>query len=134
MISERQIDLFSTVLARRYTEVYGASVSKLKEWTFSTELLIEEDELFEEFNSIGTELEFHERILLIFDELEERGIIEEMGSTTYRLTPSGLSRGKAGKTTKVIDYLNKNPGINTGIALLALLVSLIALYVSFTKQ
>lgn len=133
MIEQKIIDKFVKILFRRYTSIYGDSIARLSDWVITPASIADDYELVDTFFEFGEGLEDHERLELILDELFQRGYIKKKGDISYCLTEVAAKHAKRGRVDKFVEFFNVNPGINTLIAGAALLVSCLALYISFTK-
>ncbi|QHS14136.1 hypothetical protein [Shewanella sp. Arc9-LZ] len=133
MIDQRIIDKFVKNLFRRYKSTYGDSIARLPDWIITPTSIAEDYTLLNIFFEFGEGLEDHQRLELILDELSQRGYIRKVDKISYCLTEAAVRHAKLGKIDKFVEFFNVNPGINTLIAGLALLVSCVALYITVTK-
>lgn len=122
------------LLAKRYEEQYGGTLNNLRMMRFS-------ETAYELFSSAVPGL-FHDmggtRCFMISDyikEFEHRGWIVRHATMPlfFYLTEDGYREATRSRFERWIGYLNTNPGISTAIALLSLLISFIALFVSGSK-
>lgn len=111
----------------QYKEKHGDSLSALSKHKYNS------------FSLCGRDIEKHldpylkdgdgGYLIWIFDELEERGHLKKFGSEYY-LTIKGYAEGTRSKAQKALNYLNANPGCSIVISIVAVIVSVIALFKS----
>ncbi|MCC1496941.1 hypothetical protein [Alcanivorax sp. 1008] len=130
MLSNKIIRKLLRELCVLYKKEHGQSVSKLSEWCFSYSILADEPALMRilQAHYVGDTL--GDGLESVFQELVARGLLEEHPDGTYFITETGYSIGLESGFERFMRYLNLNPGANTFIAILALIVSVIALLVA----
>ena len=133
MINNKQIDKFLRVLCEIYQNVNGHSQAMLPEWCFSYTLVAEHKNLEALIKENYSNEKFGDGLELYFQELTERGFLEANPDSSYFLTKLGYSEGTRSLISKFINFFNINPGINTLIAIISIVIAIIALYVSITK-
>lgn len=133
MIDQKIIDKFVKSLFGRYRPIYGDSIARLADWDITPTSIDNDYRLLNIFFEFGDGLEDHERLELILDELSHRGYLKQVGDIQYCLTEAAAKDAQLSRIDKFVEFFNVNPGINTLIAGLALLVSCVAMYVSISR-
>jgi len=119
-------------ICKHYQKNYGGLVSDLKSWNFSfveTATIPELSAVVEKYESTS---EDNDLVRRAFNELVVRGYLEEM-DWGYCLTEVGLNIGTQNIFQRFIAFLNKNPGAAIIISMVSIVISLVALYVSYAK-
>lgn len=138
MITKGLEDKFLKYMYKRHISSQGYGVRNLEE----SKMLIT--------SGSGIELEIPEILIEVDDErgkmkkylvaqvafeLEHNGYVQFSNDNTYFwLTERGYRRAEQGWFQRVVGYFNKNPGLSIPIALSAVIISIIALIVTFFKD
>lgn len=70
------------------------------------------------------------RLLDVLIELEKTGMMRSEGGVRYFLTNMGYEEASKSLWRRFIEYWNKNPGLNTVIAILSMVISGVSLWVA----
>jgi hypothetical protein len=132
-LKEKQTIQALKLIVKEYKGHFGETIGELSEWAFS-------DDLFEnnkELNSISLAVspepvQKRKYSKKIINHLIEKGYIQHKADRYY-LTKSGFIEGSQGIFGKSLVFLNNNPGLAVVISSIALLISILALYVSYAK-
>ncbi|WP_157579920.1 hypothetical protein [Teredinibacter turnerae] len=132
-MKEGEVKKLLEAFVSEYKAAHGDSKAMLSSWTFDHFAFSSSEALQKRFLSMFGDSFDHEELTQALEELRQRGYSDMLPNGDYVLTPYGLKKGGQGRFYSVIDFLNLNPGLNTLIAVLALIVSLCALWVSLAK-
>lgn len=133
MIQESLINTFLGKLCEIYRSEHGSSRAMLSEWCFSYTVAVEHDSLLQIIKNAFSEGDFADGLKLIFQEMVERGYLHENPDASYQITAQGYAHGTQSRSSKFISFFNLNPGLNTLISVLSLVIALAALYFSTSK-
>ena len=133
MLNDKLINNFIVALCEIYTNKHGSSQSGLAEFKFGYTICDEHQNLIEIIKKHFPDERFGDGLSLVFNELVERQLLERTQFSNYSITKKGYALGTSSTVTKVLNFFNINPGINTFIAILSLIIACFALYVSFTR-
>jgi len=133
MIKDSDVNDFLKELCRIYVAEFGTSLAMLQEWCFSYTITAENSVLMGILTKSFPEDRLGDGLELIFQELVEREYLCHNPDVSFQLTKKGYVAGTQGKLSKFLSFFNINPGINTLIAILSLVIAIAALYVSITR-
>ncbi len=112
-----------------YVEEFGEGTRNLNEYTvLTTEAEAYLDRMPELREQDGNMVRYLLVDLLV--ELRNAGHMTSIGGAQFSLTPEGYARASMNRWDEWIDYANKNSGLAIPISLVALVVSVIALFVT----
>ncbi|ENM3750090.1 hypothetical protein U3G80_003507 [Vibrio cholerae] len=130
MLNNDMIRKFIKGFCVLYINEHGHAVNKLPEWRFDYSIVASEPTLMCILQAYYTDDSFGDGLESVFQELVARGLLAEHPDGTYFITVNGYNKGLESWFDRCMGYLNINPGANTFIAILALIVSIIALLVA----
>jgi hypothetical protein len=134
VLNNKQLGKFLRVLCEIYQNENGHSQAKLSDWCFSYSIVANHKRLEKIIKENFTDDKFGDGLELIFQELVERGFLESKPDcSSYCIIKPGYEEGTSSCMSKFLNFFNINPGINTLIAILSLIIALAALYVSIKK-
>ncbi|EMM8839766.1 TPA: hypothetical protein SL809_001706 [Pseudomonas aeruginosa] len=128
-ISRMMPEKLLRIIRKRYVDKHGEGVRNLGDFpilitahnSFSDEM----PEVIEERGGVQ-----YPRLLDMLKELEHRGFVRFDGNYSYFLTVDGYKEASMSTFARGMRWFEVHPGIATLIALLSLLISIIALFVS----
>lgn len=132
-ISREMPQKFLCVLYKLYIAEHGHGVRHLSKY----EILVTAHELYIKHMPEIAEVDksasvMRPRLLDLIQELEARGYLRgDGGGLTYFLTTEGYDEAAKSGWQRFVDYWNSNPGLNTLIAMLSMVIAAGSLWVAF---
>lgn len=113
-----------------YSADHGETIGELEAWSFNESIFQDNKKLSTLALKASPEpAQKGKYASKIINHLLSEGYARAHGGR-YFLTKKGFDEGSIGYFKRVMNFLNENPGL---ISLLALIVSVVALYLSYTK-
>jgi hypothetical protein len=132
-MKSRDLNKALRLIVSDYKETFGDSTGNLSTYRFSMSLINTNEKIKAICLSVSPEpIQKAKYLKRIFDHFVAEGYATEAGSN-YELTKLGYEKGATGFLQRILEFLNKNPGLAIVISVVALLVSIGALFVSYFK-
>ena len=128
-MSEKFVKELHRALCNYYVSQNGKSISRLQSWRFNLAECVTIPELKKVVDKFITDETRDSLVRNAFDEMTIKGYLVRL-EWGYNLTELGLQAGTRNLLDSILDSLNRNPGL---ISTLALIISVIALYISYSK-
>jgi hypothetical protein len=132
IMNKKFIDEIHPALCRYYVANFGNSISNLSLWRFNCMECVSIPELKKVYDKFDCEQNNESMVIDAFEELAAKGYLNKL-DWGYNLSEVGLKLGLQGKVSLTLVFLNKNPGIAIIVSVLALSVSICALFLSWSK-
>lgn len=131
-MNQKFINELHLAICQHFQAEYGGLVSKLESWRFNYVETATIPRLKRVIDKYDPDSKNESLVSDTFSELVTKGYLEEK-DWGFCLTEKGYLEGTQSIYRKVIVYFNENPGWAIVVSIIALIVSVAALYVVYTK-
>jgi hypothetical protein len=128
-ITARMMRKALRIFYQDYEKQYGHGTRKLDEFSvLTTAAEVYLDRMPELTEKSGNMVRY--LLLDVLMELEKSGLMRSEGGLRYFLTELGYQEASKSRWRRFVDYWNENPGLNTVIAILSMVISGFSLWIA----